>query len=98
MRRLIKDEFTDLPVSRQRKYQLRMQKKNRCTICGEAAVTSSYCLKHAVRYREVTRKKLKLRRRYHKALSYALETLAGGVNGQASSLNSHGTRLAKIAA
>jgi len=35
MRKRIQDEFTDLPISRQRKYQLRMQQQKRCTECGE---------------------------------------------------------------
>jgi hypothetical protein len=35
MRVSIKDEFTYLPISRQRKYQLRMQRDKKCTECGE---------------------------------------------------------------
>ena len=31
MRRSIKDEITHLPISRQRKYQLRMQRDKKCT-------------------------------------------------------------------
>ena len=31
------DEFTDLPISRQRKYQLRMAKQGRCVNCGKKA-------------------------------------------------------------
>jgi hypothetical protein len=50
----IKDEFSDLPVSRQRKYQLRMQQDRRCIICGESAVGSIFCLNHLVAKREVT--------------------------------------------
>jgi hypothetical protein len=30
----IDDEFKGLPISRQRKYQLRMQRDRRCTECG----------------------------------------------------------------
>jgi hypothetical protein len=37
MKKHIEDEFTDLPMSRQRKYQLRMQRDQRCTECGEPA-------------------------------------------------------------
>lgn len=73
MRRPILDEFTDLPVSRQRKYQLRMQRDKRCTECGEPAVQGSRCLKHLVRARERQRKKRGLRRRYYNTLSYRLE-------------------------
>ena len=52
MRARIKDEFTDLPISRQRKYQLRMQRDQRCTECGEPALKGSRCLKHLVKARE----------------------------------------------
>jgi len=52
MRTRIKDEFTDLPISRQRKYQLRMQRDQRCTECGEPALKGSRCLKHLVKARE----------------------------------------------
>jgi len=48
----IKDEFTDLPFSRQYKYQLRMQRDRRCVICGEPAVGSGFCLEHLVKQRE----------------------------------------------
>ena len=30
----LQDEFTALPVSRQRKWQLRKRKEGRCVICG----------------------------------------------------------------
>src|ERR1035441_10685629 len=36
MPKIIKDEFTGLPVSPQRKYQLRMKRDGRCVICGRA--------------------------------------------------------------
>ena len=71
----IKDEFTDLPISRQRKYQLRMLRDNRCTICGEPATRGARCLKHMIQARERVRKKLGLKRRY-KTLSYELERQA----------------------
>src|SRR6266404_85651 len=45
--RKIKDEFTGLPISRQRKKQLRWIKEGRCPVCGAPAVTS-YCLRHAI--------------------------------------------------
>ena len=76
MRKRIEDEFTELPVSRQRKYQLRMQKAHRCTECGEPAVQGSRCLKHLVKARERQRKKRGLKRRYHGTLSYKLEAEA----------------------
>jgi hypothetical protein len=71
----IKDEFTALPISRQYRYQLRMKRDKRCTICGEPAVGDWRCLKHLVEARERQRKKLGCKRR-NKARSYALETKA----------------------
>ena len=72
MRKRIEDEFTFLPVSRQRKYQLRMQRDRRCTECGESAVQGSRCLKHLIKARERQRKKRGLKRRYYNTLSYRL--------------------------
>jgi hypothetical protein len=76
MRKRIQDEFADLPISRQRKYQLRMKRDRRCTECGEPAVQGSRCLKHLVKARERQRKKRGLRRRYYGTLSYRLESAA----------------------
>ena len=76
MRRPIQDEFTALPISRQRKYQLRMQRDKRCTECGEPAAQGSRCLKHLVKARERQRKKRGLKRRYYNTLSYKLESMA----------------------
>jgi len=73
MRIPIKDEFTHLPISRQRKYQLRMQRDSRCTECGAPAVQGSRCVRHLVKARERQRKKRGLRRRYYNTLSYRLE-------------------------
>lgn len=39
----IQDEFTNLSISRQRKYQLRMARDGRCTKCGQPAVSVSLC-------------------------------------------------------
>jgi hypothetical protein len=72
MRTPIEDEFTDLPISRQRKYQLRMQRDQRCSECGAPAVNGSRCLKHLVKARERQRKKLGLKRRYYGTMSYRL--------------------------
>lgn len=43
---MIVDEFTYLEVSRQRKYQLRNLRDNRCPICGKPKVGKRFCLKH----------------------------------------------------
>jgi hypothetical protein len=76
MRKQIDDEFTDLPISRQRKYQLRRQRDKRCTECGEAALLGSRCLKHLIKARERQRKKRGLKRRYYGTLSYKLQAVA----------------------
>jgi hypothetical protein len=76
MRKRIKDEFTDLPISRQRKYQLRRQRDKLCTECGQPAIRGSRCLEHLVKARERQRKKRGLKRRYHNTLSYRLEAAA----------------------
>ena len=74
MRPAIIDEFTQLKVSRQRKYQLRMQRDKRCTECGALATRGTRCLKHLVRARERQRKKLGFKRRYFGTLSYIQES------------------------
>ena len=73
MRKRIKDEFTDLPISRQRKYQLRRQRDRRCTECGQPAIKGSRCLDHLIKARERQRRKRGLKRRYTNTLSYRLE-------------------------
>jgi hypothetical protein len=72
MRTPIQDEFTCLPISRQRKYQLRKKRDKRCTECGAPAIRGVRCLKHLVMARELQRKKRGLKRRY-KTLSYRLQ-------------------------
>ena len=76
MRKPIIDEFTELPISRQRKYQLRMQRDQRCSECGEPAMQGSRCVKHLVKARERQRKKRGLKRRYYNTLSYKLQAAA----------------------
>lgn len=77
MRNCIQDEYTDLPISRQRKYQLRMKRDKRCTECGQPAAEGSRCLKHLVKARERQRKKRGLKRRYYNTLSYKLQSSLG---------------------
>lgn len=45
-RKAIKDEFTDLPISRQRKWQMRKQKAGLCIICGQPS-DKERCSKHS---------------------------------------------------
>jgi len=73
MKNIIVDEFTHLPISRQRKYQMRRQRDKRCTECGDPAAQGSRCLKHLVKARERQRKKRGLKRRYYNTLSYKLQ-------------------------
>jgi hypothetical protein len=73
MRKAIKDEFSDLTVSRQRKYQLRMQRDRRCILCGESAVGPFFCLKHLVDKRERARRRIGAKKRSKGARSYRLE-------------------------
>jgi len=76
MRTRIEDEFTPLPISRQRKYQLRQKRDRRCTECGAPATEGSRCLKHLVTARERQRVRRGLKRRYLGTLSYRLESAA----------------------
>jgi len=76
MKRKIQDEFTRLPLSRQRKYQLRRQRDNCCTECGAPAGPASRCLRHLIKARERQRKKRGLKRRYYGTLSYKLQRAA----------------------
>ena len=81
--KLIRDEFTDLPISRQRKYQLRMQRDKRCHICGGPLEGSTfYCLKHLVETREWARKRFGRKRRLYRAGSYRLQAKAAASAGR----------------
>ncbi len=42
----IDDEFSALPISRERKYQLRRRKEGRCRACGKEAFGKTFCGKH----------------------------------------------------
>lgn len=81
----ILDEFTNLDVSRQRKYQLRKRKQGKCVICGEPAngyrrharketKQPFYCEKHRqaanIRQREYERSRLGCVSRLKEAESY----------------------------
>jgi hypothetical protein len=74
-RKKIIDEFTDLPISRQQKWQLRRAKEGRCVICGEPKATAWHCLKHAIANREWARKYSGSVRR-NKTLTYKLASKA----------------------
>jgi hypothetical protein len=75
-RKKIVDEFTEMPISRQQKWQLRRAKEGRCVICGEPKVTAWHCLKHAIANREWARKYSGSVRR-NKTLTYKLAEKGG---------------------
>jgi hypothetical protein len=68
--KMIRGEFKDLPISKQRKYQLRMQRDGWCVICGELAVGAFFCLKHFVMRREAARRRVGARKRLKGPRSY----------------------------
>lgn len=78
MPKAMKDEFSDLPISRQRKFQLRMKREKRCQICAEPIGMGSRCVKHLVANRERARKRLGCKRRYYNTIGYQLEAKAKG--------------------
>lgn len=55
----IEDEFTPLPLSNQRKWQLRRKRDGLCVSCGKPAVTSHYCEFHNKKKLEYGIKSLK---------------------------------------
>jgi predicted nucleic acid-binding Zn ribbon protein len=73
MSKPIKDEFTKLKISRQRRYQLRMRRDKRCIICGTPITRGQMCLEHMIQARERQRKRLGLKRRHRNALTYRLQ-------------------------
>jgi len=73
---MIQDRFTHLPISRQRKWQLRQQALGQCTQCGEPAISQDRCLDCLIASREAQRAKRRQGRRYLNSLSYRLESAA----------------------
>src|SRR6185295_17821582 len=77
MSRAINDHLTDLPISRQHRYQLRKRSEGRCIRCGQpAAGAGYYCEPHRqknnIAARESQRRRLGLKNRYYDAESYSL--------------------------
>jgi hypothetical protein len=60
-RKLIQDEFTPLPISRGRKWQLRHAKAGLCMKCSRPAVSSRLCEKHCIQQAWQRREKLNSR-------------------------------------
>ena len=70
--RQIKDRFTNLPISRQRKYQLRKKARGLCEDCGQPALKDSVrCRRCLIRGREQQRQRLGCKRRYFNTIGYA---------------------------
>jgi hypothetical protein len=59
-----KDEFSDLPISRQRRYQLRKRRDGKCIRCGVAAVDANFCDEHRHRFNVMVREHKRRRRGY----------------------------------
>jgi hypothetical protein len=76
------NELKHLPVSRQRRYYLRTQRKGHYATCGEALAPGSRLLwpAHPVSAGEYQRRKQGFKRCYSKALSYNLEPDGGTAN------------------
>jgi hypothetical protein len=58
-------------VSRQRRWQIRQRAKGLCILCGEPAVTKTFCLRHAISARERERQRLGCKRRF-RSITYRL--------------------------
>lgn len=71
---IIHDRFSNLPLTKQRKWQLRREKENNCIICGEPAVVSRYCLKHAIAVRERQRQRIPCQRIPRQRRNYGSRT------------------------
>lgn len=54
MAHIIQDEFTMLPISSQRKYQLRRERDGCCRICGAPSQGSPYCAPHRARQNRIS--------------------------------------------
>jgi len=69
-----RDEFSDLPISRQSRYRARQRRDGRCIECGAPAGKASRCLRHLTLARERERKRLGLKRRYFGSMGYRMES------------------------
>jgi hypothetical protein len=82
MPKAIIDDLTSLPISRQRRYQLRKRRDRKCIRCGQRAVNRGYfCETHRqvnnVAARELQRARFDLARRYHDSESYGFSYSSG---------------------
>lgn len=74
---MIRDEFTSLKISRQRKWQMRKAKEGFCMTCGcRPMVNESRCLECAVTSREANRI-IRCSVRRNNSQTYKLQELCG---------------------
>lgn len=78
----ISDEITGLPISRQRRYQLRKRRDRKCIRCGQDAVNEGYFCEahrqvHNVLTRELRRKRFDSKGRFHDSESYGFPFSSG---------------------
>jgi hypothetical protein len=51
MRNIIIDDLTEVPISKQRKYQIRKKRAGLCTLCGRKAFKETvWCYDHHVKH------------------------------------------------
>ena len=82
MPKAIIDEFTSLPISRQRRYQLRKHRDRKCIRCGQPAENHGYFCEthrqvHNVMTRELQRKRFDIKRRDYYSESYGFSFSVG---------------------
>lgn len=74
MSRRIQDEFTDLPITRQQKWQLRRSRDGKCQQCGEKIDRGrkGHCLNCLLHRLETRRKRDGAKKRY-RSLTWKLK-------------------------
>jgi hypothetical protein len=82
MPKAIIDEFTSLPISRQRRYQLRKHRDRKCIRCGQPAEEHGYFCEthrqvHNVMTRELQRKRFDFKHRDYYSESYGFSFSIG---------------------
>src|ERR1700754_1821465 len=82
MPKAIIDELSNLPISRQRRYQLRKHRDRKCIRCGQPAVNQGYFCEthrqvHNVFTRELQRRRLDFKHRDYDSESYAFSFSQG---------------------
>jgi len=91
MPKTIIDEFTSLPISRQRRYQLRKHRDLKCIRCGQHAVNQGYFCEthrqvHNVLTREFQRRRFDLKHRDYDSESYRFSCSHGRLSYDAANI------------